>query len=65
MPSSQAGQAAVARWLLQAGAHTPAQVAGLLASSTAFLQLASDATQGQGVQLVHWAALLAACRELA
>lgn len=53
----------MALWLLQAGATTPTQVAGLLSSSTAFLQLASDATQGQGVQLVHWAALLMACRQ--
>lgn len=64
VPSEPAGQAAMARWLLQAGAVTPAQVAGMLASSPAFLRLASDATEGQGLQLVHWAALLVACRQL-
>ena len=37
----------------------------LLDSSVHIMEQALDATQAQGVRLMQWAALLAACRQLA
>lgn len=60
--SNAAGRRAVARWLLEAGAATPADVVHLLDSGPQFLGMAVEATRGAGVKLLHWAALLANCK---